>query len=139
MISCRSGNLFFMAVSLCLLLACSTAKENQPKATGIVIDGVVIRNELALTVTEVTLLVPASGNFVSCGNIMARSECSTTFPGRDYYANEVVITWKEYGDPQSTDEFVISIPDSIDRNRPVRLEVIIFNRGQAGAKLVSCC
>ena len=100
------------------------------------IDGVVIRNELALAVTDVTLLVPFSGNFVSCGNIMARSECSTTFPGRDYYANKIIVTWKEYGEPHSTGEFVISIPDAMDHSQPVRLEVIIFNRGQAGAQLV---
>lgn len=127
---------FFISIQLFLLPACATKGDIQPIATGIVIDGVVIRNELALAVTDVTLLVPFSGNFVSCGNIMARSECSTTFPGRDYYANKIIVTWKEYGEPHSTGEFVISIPDAMDHSQPVRLEVIIFNRGQAGAQLV---
>jgi hypothetical protein len=100
------------------------------------IEGAVIRNELTFPVTDVQLLVPSSGNFVGCGNIMARSQCSTTFPERDYKENAVIITWKERNQPQSTGEFVIRIPEKIDLNRPVRLEVIIFNMGQAGAKLI---
>ena len=100
------------------------------------IEGAVIRNELAFPVTDVQLLVPASGNFVGCGNIMARSQCSTTFPERDYHANAVVISWKERGQPNSTAEFVIRIPEEFDHGRPARLEIIIFNMGQAGAKLV---
>jgi hypothetical protein len=125
---------------LCLqilpLLACTPARESRPVATGIEIDGVVIRNELAFQVTEVQILVPSTGNFVGCGNIMARTQCSTKFPNRDYYANEVVISWKEYGQPQSTTPFVIRIPDHLEHDRPALLEAIIFNTGQAGAKLV---
>jgi len=126
---------FILIISL-LLPACSNLPDDSPKATGVMIEGVVIRNELALTVTDVQLLAPASGNFVGCGNIMARSQCSTTFPERNYQANAVVISWQERGQPQSTDEFVIRIPEDFDLSRPVRLEVIIFNPGQAGAKLV---
>ena len=100
------------------------------------IGGVIIRNELPFSVTDVQLLVPASGNFVGCGNILARSQCSTTFPERNYQANAVVITWKERGQSHSTGEFVIKIPEKFDLNRSARLEVIIFNMGQAGAKLV---
>ena len=126
-----------ISIQLLWLISCTATSSVTPGTTGIVIDRVVIRNELALSVTEVTIMVPASGNFVSCGNIVARSECSTTFPGRDYFANAVVINWKEYGEPHSTDEFVIEIPDDMDRGIAATLEVIIFNRGQAGARLVT--
>ena len=100
------------------------------------IEGVTIRNELSFSVTDVQLLVPASGNFLGCGNILAHSQCSTTFPERNYQENAVVITWKERGQPQSTSEFIIKISEKFDLNRTVRLEVVIFNMGQAGAKLV---
>jgi hypothetical protein len=125
-----------LCLQLFLLLACTSAREKKPEPTGIEIDGVIIRNELAYQVTEVQLLVPLTGNFVSCGNITARSQCSTKFPNRDYYANEVIISWKEYGQPQKTGPFVIGIPDHLERGKPALLEVIIFNAGQAGAKLV---
>jgi hypothetical protein len=130
------NQVFFLVIHVVLVMACSQAGEKRPEPTGIVIGGVIIRNELAYSVTAVQLLAPSTGNFVGCGNIMARSECSTTFPDRDYYANAVVISWQEYGQPHSTGEFVIRIPDTVDRSRPARLEVIIFNSGQAGAKLV---
>jgi hypothetical protein len=125
-----------LCLQLFLLLACTSAREKKPESTGIEIDGVIIRNELAYQVTEVQLLVPLTGNFVSCGNITARSQCSTKFPNRDYYANEVIISWKEYGQPHKTGPFVIGIPDHLERGKPALLEVIIFNAGQAGAKLV---
>lgn len=129
------SELLALCLSLCLLVACSSARETKPEPTGIEIDGVIIRNELSIQVTEVQILVPSSGNFVSCGNIMARSRCSTKFPNRDYYANEVLITWKERGQPQKTGPFVIGIPGHLERSKPALLEVIIFNAGQAGAKL----
>jgi len=132
----RNWLLFLFLLQVILLLACAPAQEKKSEPTGIEIDGVIIRNELAFPVTEVQLLVPRSGNFVACGNIMARSQCSTRFPSRDYYANKVIISWKEYGQPHSTGPFVIKIPDNVDLERPALLEVIIFNIGQAGAKLV---
>jgi hypothetical protein len=137
-----SGTILRYSAIPCLVLisllaqACSNIPHDISEATGVVIEGAVIRNELAFPVTDVQLLVPASGNFVGCGNIMARSQCSTTFPERDYHANAVVISWKERGQPHSTGEFVIEIPEKFDFSRPARLEVIIFNLGQAGAKLV---
>jgi hypothetical protein len=129
-------NLIALCLQLFLLLACASEQEKKPEPTGIEIDGVIIRNELAFPVKEVQLLVPRTGNFVSCGNIMGHSQCSTKFPNRDYYANEVVISWKEHGQPHSTGPFVISMPDGLEMGRPALLEVIIFNAGQAGAKLV---
>jgi len=128
--------LILLCLQLFLLPACASVQEHNSEKTGIEIDGVIILNELALQVTDVQILVPSTGNFVSCGNIMARSQCSTKFPNRDYYANEVLISWKEYGKPQQTGPFVIAIPDHLERGKPAVLKVIIFNAGQAGAKLV---
>jgi len=128
--------LLFPLTQIFFVVACSSAPHLAPEATGIEIDGVIIRNDLAFPVTEVQLLVPSTGNFVGCGNIIGRSACSTKFPNLDYYANEVVITWKEYGQPHSIGPFVIKIPEGLEPGRPARLEVIIFNMGQAGATLV---
>lgn len=136
MIRHRGFPLILLCLQLFQLSACTPAQERGPEPTGIEIEGVVIRNELAFPVTDVQLLVPSTGNFVSCGNIMGRSQCATKFPNRDYYAYEVVISWKEHGQPQTTKPFVIKTPDHLVRDRAALLEVIIFNRGQAGAKLV---
>jgi len=128
--------------SICLLVpvlfqACAINADRQdvPEPTGIVIQGIVIRNELPFLVTDVMFLVPATGKFAGCGTILARSDCSIAIEAVDYYANPVMISWKEYGQPHQTGEFVIEAPDHLTPDRPAWLEVIIFARGQAGAKL----
>jgi len=120
-----------------LLSACATAEtdKNKSEPTGIVIQGIVIRNQLAFPVTDVMILVPATGNYAGCGNILGGSDCRTTIEAVDYYANAVVISWKEYGQPHQTDEFVIRVPDHLVPDKPAWLEVLIFAMGQAGAKL----
>jgi hypothetical protein len=130
-----------LALLWILLLAgpgCSTAGREppEPEVTGIEITAVVIRNELAFTVTDVQILVPATGAFMGCGNVMAGTACSTRFPMREFRAWPVVVSWKEYGKQHDTGEFVIEIPQHIVPGLPTRLEVVIFAMGQAGAKLV---
>jgi hypothetical protein len=80
--------------------------------------------------------VPATGNYAGCGNIMARTRCSTAFPAVDYNAHAVIISWKEHGEAHQTGEFVIDVPDHLDPQQAAWLQVIIFAPGQAGAKLV---
>jgi hypothetical protein len=109
--------------------------ENQA-STGIEIEGLRIRNDLLFSVTDVMILVPVSGDYVGCGIILPRSECSTTFPVRDYRGSAVVISWKEYGEAHKTDEFVVDVPDGIDPELPAMVEVIIYTQGLAGARLV---
>ena len=126
-------------ISLCAVLisACAVpgGGKKKPEPTGIMIQGIVIRNQLAFPVTDVMILVPATGNYAGCGNILGGSDCRTTIEAVDYYANAVVISWKEYGQPHQTDEFVIRDPDHLVPDKPAWLEVIIFAMGQAGAKL----
>ena len=130
-----------LVLGVCLVLifvlpACSTIPDSEPVVPGVVIDGVVIRNNLARPVTDVTILAVSTGNFVSCGNIMANSACSTGFPNRIYASNKLIVSWNELGQPQSTDEFVVELEAEIDLSRSARLEVLIFSPGQAGARLI---
>jgi len=132
----HSGRLVLYLLSLWFLTACSQAQPVSQNSPSITIHGVIIRNELVISVTDVQLLVPSTGNFVSCGNIMAHSMCATKFPHADYYSQKVVVSWTEKGEPHATGEFVVKIPEWLDLTRPARLEVIIFSPGEAGAKLL---
>lgn len=122
-----------------LLQSCSTAepKPVQPESSGINIEGIIIRNQLAYPVTDVMVEVPATGDFAGCGNIFQRTACSTSFPAADYRRNAIVIRWKEHGEPQSTDEFIVTVPDGIVPGTNAWLEVIVFAKGQAGARLIT--
>ena len=126
----------------CLMLvvcACAPVIEEATKSkdSGIDIDGITFRNQLLYPVTDVMVEVPATGRFASCGNILGRSQCSTSFPSSDYRQNAIVVSWKEYGEPHRTAEFLVKIPAGMQPGSAAWMEVIVFAPGQAGAKLVS--
>ncbi|MDX1381253.1 MAG: hypothetical protein R3233_09035 [Xanthomonadales bacterium] len=127
------------AATLATLLAGAGCAAPAPSAAhrgaAVTIEGITIRNDLAYPVTDVLIRVPATGAFAGCGNLLPRSECSNTFQGVDYRSNGVVVSWREHGKPQGTDEFVIEVPENWNGARAARVEVVIFAPGQAGARL----
>jgi hypothetical protein len=125
---------------LALLAACAgpSASENPQKAQrqALSIRALAIKNELPYAVTDVMVRVPATGAFAGCSNILARTDCRTSFQSVEYRGNPMVVSWKERGEPHKTDEFVVDEPEDAVPEKEVRLDVIIFAPGQAGAKLV---
>ena len=96
----------------------------------------VIKNQTQAWVSAARLLVPVTGNFVSCGNISPGSMCSTTFPETGYTGNPVEITWSQGGQIHSTGQFVLQLPEQLDREKPVLVQVVITGPTSAGAVLV---
>ena len=123
---------------LTLLAACTSAvsREGQASDPGIVIAGIVIRNELAYPVTDVMIEVPATGSFAGCGTVLPRSECRNAFQEVDYRGHAVLVRWQERGEPHQTDEFSINPPPGTHPGDAFRVEVVVFSPGQAGARLV---
>lgn len=100
------------------------------------IDGMVIENQTRMYISAVRLLVPITGQFVSCGNISPESMCSTTFPEAAYTGNPVEITWSQGGQILSTGQFAMQLPDDLDENKPAVVRVVISSPGSAGAMIV---
>jgi hypothetical protein len=121
-----------------LLLGCTVPRNGDGHSDSLpfVIDGIVIRNELAYPVTDVMIEVPATGAFAGCGNVLPRTACSNAFQGVDYRSSAVLVHWRERGAEHSTGEFVIEIPERLQPGNPAVIEVVIFAPGQAGARLV---
>jgi len=129
--------LAFLPVLPVLQSCTSAAVPGRPVETpGIAIQGMIIRNELVYPVTDVMINVPATGRFAGCGNILPGTECNTSFEVVDYSSQQLVVSWKEYGQPHQTGAFKVDIPTQLEPSRPAWLEVIIFAMGQAGARLV---
>lgn len=99
----------------------------------LLISGLVFDNKSSMTITAVRLLVPATGGFVSCGNVNAGTECSSTFPEREYTGNEVEVTWSQAGQIYSTGLFTIFLPDDLDPDKQAYVRVVIAGPGSAGA------
>jgi hypothetical protein len=124
-------------LSLCVLFvnACASQAVDGPvnSAEGLQIKGLIIENQSLMWVTAARLLVPATGNFVSCGNITPNSRCATTFPETDYSGNPVQITWSQGGQIHSTGDYKLELPEDIDITKPAMVRVIITAPGSAGA------
>lgn len=101
------------------------------------IAGVEIRNELDYRVTDVQVMVAATGSFVSCGSVFPDTSCATSFALREYRGEALSVTWKEHGAAQSEDDFVLRTPAGLDTSRPVWIQVVIFAPGDAGARVMS--
>lgn len=129
-----------MAALLALVLAqgCASVPGEPVRDSGesVEIRGLVIQNRAYATLTEVILLVVPTREFVSCGNIPMRGQCSTTFPLREYRGNQIEISWKEGGREWTTGEFRIERQTERDQSRPVLVRVIISPAGKAVTDLV---
>jgi len=126
----------FLALSLCtaLLLACASGPgESNPPLQ---IQGMVIENQTRMWVSAARLLVPVTGNFVSCGNIPPESMCSTTFPETAYTGNPVEVTWSQGGQIHSTGQFVVRLPEQLIEDRPGVVRVVIIGPDSAGVVIV---
>lgn len=126
------------SLAAALLAGCAVPRSGvgKPDAPVLVIDGIVIRNELAYPVTDVMIEVPATGAFAGCGNVLPRTACANAFPGVDYRSNAVLVRWREHGAAHSTGEFVIEIPETLRPGEAAVVEVVIFAPGEAGARLI---
>ncbi len=120
------------------LAGCAVRGEHAKTSPGpaLQITGVEIHNSLVYPVQDVTILVPATGEYVSCGQIFPRTSCSTTFPARDYRENPVQLSWKEYGQPRSTKPFTLKAPTGAQEGQAAYIRVEVFAAGQAGANLL---
>jgi hypothetical protein len=137
-ISRTSASLMFKlstaAVCMVFLSACAAAPVERTPA--IQISGMVIENQTQMYVTAVRLLVPVTGNFVSCGNIPPGSMCSTTFPEATYTGDPVEVTWSQGGQIHSTGQFEMHLPLDLEGDKPAVVRVVISAPGSAGAIIV---
>ena len=116
------------------LFACTTVPEDETPP--VQITGMVMENQTQMYVSAVRLLVPVTGNFVSCGNIPPGSMCSSTFPEAAYTGNPVEITWSQGGRIHSTGQFVVQLPSDLDNDIPAQVHIVISGPGLAGAMIV---
>lgn len=116
------------------LFACSTVTEEDTPPVRIA--GMVMENQTQMYISAVRLLVPVTGNFVSCGNIPPGSMCSSTFPEAAYTGNPVEITWSQGGRIHSTGQFVVQLPGNLDSDKPAQVHIVISGPGLAGAMIV---
>jgi len=123
-------------LAICILYLAACAAGSVTPDPKIRIAGMVMENQTEMYLTAVSLMVPATGGFVSCGAITPGTRCSTTFPEVEYSGNPVEITWRQAGQAHTSGQFQLQIPTDLDKHRPAEVRVVISGPGAAGAILV---
>lgn len=100
------------------------------------IDGLVIHNGTAGVLQRVTVLVPATGRFVSCGTVLPGSDCATTFPATTYEGHAVRVDWQQGGESWTVGPLLIDTPAGVGGESSVLAEIIVTGPGAAGARFV---
>lgn len=131
---CRLSGTICVALGVLSLSACATAPLGGDPLVRI--SGMAMENQTEMFLSSVSLLVPATGGFVSCGTIAPGSICSTTFPEADYSGNPVEITWSQGGQVHSSGRFALQIPTGLDTRRTAVVRVVITGLESAGAIIV---
>lgn len=126
--------LFCAAFCTLFLFSCAAGPVDDERTVRI--SGMQIENQTPMYLSAVRVMVPVSGNFVSCGSILPGSMCSTTFPETAYTGNPVEITWSQGGQMHSTGPFALRLPADLDANRPAIVRVVISASGSAGAVII---
>lgn len=126
----------FIAAGVCTILTFACAAPSAEHVPPLQIEGMVMENHTQMWVSAVRLLVPVTGNFVSCGNMSPGTVCSTTFPETTYTGNAVEITWSQGGQIHSTGAFVIALPADLKEELPMVVHIVIAGPGSAGAVFV---
>ena len=116
-----------------LLPACAMAP---PPTAAIEVNGLEFENRSRSTVSSVTLMVAATGAFVSCGNIPPAGRCATRFPERVLSGNPVELSWRQSGQDWSTGAMGLDISQEVQAAGVAQVRVVIMAPGSAGVVLV---
>lgn len=125
---------------LALLVSCAANGPTPGSTLGAAplrIDGVVFENRARTAVDSIQLLVPATGNFVSCGRIAAGALCSARFPDVDYRGHPVEVKWMQGGAEWTTGVVGLSVSGDVEAAGLGVVRVVVVAPGSAGIVLVA--
>jgi hypothetical protein len=102
----------------------------------VAIDGLTFENRSGSPVDGITLLVPATGGFVSCGRIAPGARCASGFPEVSYAGDPVEVRWNQGRAEWSTGLVTLDIDDAVRSVGRGEVRVIVIAPGSAGAVLL---
>ena len=100
------------------------------------IDALTFENRSASPVSGITLQVPATGGFVSCGLIAPGARCASGFPGVSYAGEPVEIRWNQGGAEWSTGLVRLQVDSEVRSRGRGEVRVVVVAPGSAGALLL---
>lgn len=125
---------FHLLAALHLLILASCASST--RQTGLMIDGLIFRNQSGANVYNVQIHVNKTSAFAECSPVLAGNDCTTTFQAVSYRGNAITISWTQNDQAFKTEEFHAELPEPVIDGKNARVLVIIRRGGIADASLV---
>ena len=112
-------------VLIIVLANLGSCASTQQQADTLKIAGLEFRISGDLELTNVELTVANNAGFISCGQVLPGSSCSTTFPIREYSGQELTIEWRYRDQLYIREGVVLDLDESDDNNQPVNILVLL--------------
>ena len=123
----------FVLLLLMVVVLGGCALSPDPGKDAVAIDGLTFENRSASPVDGITLAVPATGGFVSCGRIAPGARCASGFPEVSYAGNPVEIRWNQGGTEWSTGLMTLQVDSEVRARGRGEVRVLVIAPGSAGA------
>lgn len=117
------------------LAAC--AAVNPEPVPEVRISALVVHNQDSAFIAAVRILVPATGQFVSCSSIAPRARCAVAFPGGTWSGHPIEVTWSAAGNIWSTGEMKLEPGRDAVEAGSAQVHVVIAGPSSAGVSLVA--
>lgn len=122
-------------LAVATLSACASSPGEG--GSGLAIVGLSFENRSTSPINGIQLLVPETGNFVSCGFIAPGASCASGFPGVEYRGQTMQISWTQGGEEWNTGEITLQPDETVRQIGAAEVKVVVLAPGSAGAVLVT--
>jgi len=111
-----------LSVAVFFIAGCTSV----PVKKQLTFNALVLENNTGTQLENVRIAARKNGAFASCGVILRRTSCSTTFQTKVYQGNSVYISWLHNGHEQLVGPLYVEPPEKINYDLPASI-VISFN------------
>lgn len=126
------SRLCFYSLSGLFVLSCAEL----PQSNSLTVAGLTFQNATSGTIHNARLSASKTHGVVACGVILPHTECSTTFPLRQYQGNAITVSWQHAGRTWTSTDVYVQLPDYPIPDRPTTAVISLGENGSIKAKLI---
>jgi len=128
----KSLTYFLLSIALVFLVGCSSV----PAKKELTFNALILDNQSRLELRNVRIEASKTGVFASCGVILIRTSCSTTFRAKLYQRNAVYISWLSRGNEKVIGPLYVRLPEKIRYDLPASIMVKFMSENDVSAEFI---